>query len=116
MTEIKSSFDPYSEDAAINRAAMETKRERIETLAKTIALGGSEKSRERHLRRGKLLPRDRIDALLDPGSPFLEIGLFAGQEMYQDDIPASGMIAGIGEVEGRDCMIVCNDATVKGGT
>jgi len=116
MTELKSSFDPYNEDAAINRAAMESKRERIESLAQTISLGGPEKSRERHLKRGKLLPRDRIDALLDPGSPFLEIGLFAAHDVYDEDIPASGMIAGIGEVEGRDCMIVCNDATVKGGT
>ncbi|XDZ66364.1 carboxyl transferase domain-containing protein [Alphaproteobacteria bacterium LSUCC0684] len=116
MTELKSSFDPHSEEAAGNRAAMEAKVDRIKALAEVICLGGPEKSRERHLKRGKLLPRDRIDTLLDPGSPFLEIGLFAAHEVYDEAIPAGGMIAGIGTVEGRDCMIVSNDATVKGGT
>jgi len=78
--------------------------------------GGSASSRERHVKRGKLLPRDRITGLLDPGSPFLEIGLFAASGVYEDDIPSAGAIAGIGRVAGRDCMVLCNDATVKGGT
>jgi len=116
MTELKSSFDPHCEESATNRAAMEARRDRIKALADTISLGGPEKSRERHLKRGKLLPRDRIDTLLDPGSPFLEIGLFTAHEVYDEPIPAGGMIAGIGTIEGRDCMIVSNDATVKGGT
>ncbi len=80
------------------------------------ALGGSEKSRERHTSRGKLLPRDRVERLLDPGSPFLEIGQLAAGGMYEDDINGAGMIAGVGRVSGRQVMIVCNDATVKGGT
>lgn len=80
------------------------------------ALGGNAKSRERHTARGKLLPRDRVERLLDPGSPFLEIGQLAACDQYDGEIPGAGMIAGIGRVSGRQCMIVCNDATVKGGT
>jgi 3-methylcrotonyl-CoA carboxylase beta subunit len=80
------------------------------------ALGGSERSRERHVGRGKLLPRDRVDGLLDPGSPFLELAPLAADGMYDDECPGAGMIAGIGRVSGRECMIVANDATVKGGT
>jgi 3-methylcrotonyl-CoA carboxylase beta subunit len=80
------------------------------------ALGGNEKSRERHVSRGKLLPRDRVERLLDPGSPFLEIGQLAACDMYEGEVPGAGLIAGIGRVSGRQVMIVCNDATVKGGT
>lgn len=80
------------------------------------ALGGNEKSRERHTARGKLLPRDRVERLLDPGSPFLEIGQLVANGLYGDEVPAAGLICGIGRVSGRQCMIVCNDATVKGGT
>ncbi|MGL4496432.1 MAG: carboxyl transferase domain-containing protein, partial [Beijerinckiaceae bacterium] len=80
------------------------------------AEGGSPKSRERHVARGKLLPRERVRRLLDPGSPFLEIGLLAANGMYEGDVHAAGMICGIGRVEGREVMIVCNDATIKGGT
>ena len=82
----------------------------------TAARGGSEKSRARHTARGKLLPRDRVERLLDPGSPFLEIGQLAAGDLYDGEIPGAGVIAGIGRVSGRQCMIVCNDATVKGGT
>ncbi len=87
-------------------------RERVET----VRLGGSEKSRDRHVSRGKLLPRDRVDHLLDPGSPFLEIGALAANGMYGDAVPSAGVITGIGRVSGRECVIVANDATVKGGT
>src|SRR5689334_18464131 len=80
------------------------------------AKGGPEKHRERHISRGKLLPRDRVERLLDPGSPFLEIGQLAACDMYDSEVPGAGMIAGIGRVSGRQVMIVCNDATVKGGT
>ncbi|MGA9873493.1 MAG: carboxyl transferase domain-containing protein [Rhodococcus sp. (in: high G+C Gram-positive bacteria)] len=80
------------------------------------ALGGNVKSRERHVSRGKLLPRDRVNELLDPGSPFLEIAPLAANGMYDDECPGAGMIAGIGRVSGRECVIVANDATVKGGT
>ena len=86
-----------------------------ELLSKT-ARGGSEKARRRHMERGKLLPRQRIDALLDPGSPFLEVAPLAAHEMYGGNIPAAGIIAGVGVVEQRHCMIVANDATVSGGT
>nr|WP_306419415.1 carboxyl transferase domain-containing protein [Amaricoccus solimangrovi] len=90
--------------------------EEFGALAETVILGGDEKSRARHVSRGKLLPRERITRLLDPGSPFLELGLFAAHGVYGSDIPAAGVIGGIGRVSGRDCMILCNDATVKGGT
>ncbi|MFE2122069.1 carboxyl transferase domain-containing protein [Rhodococcus aetherivorans] len=82
----------------------------------TAALGGSEKARDRHVARGKLLPRDRVDALLDPGSAFLEVAPLAANGMYDDECPGAGIIAGIGRVSGRECVIVANDATVKGGT
>lgn len=84
-------------------------------LAKT-ALGGSERSRERHVARGKLLPRDRVERLLDPGSPFLELSPLAAGGMYDDECPGAGVITGVGRVAGRECVIVANDATVKGGT
>ncbi|MEO0588918.1 MAG: carboxyl transferase domain-containing protein, partial [Pseudomonadota bacterium] len=80
------------------------------------ALGGPERSRERHVSRGKLLPRERVERLLDPGSPFLEVGQLAANGMYEGDINAASLICGIGRVSGRQVMIVCNDATVKGGT
>ncbi|SIR75585.1 carboxyl transferase domain-containing protein [Williamsia sterculiae] len=80
------------------------------------ARGGGDKARERHLSRGKLLPRDRIDTLLDAGSPFLEIAPLAAEDMYDGKAPAAGVIAGIGRVSGRECVIVANDATVSGGT
>jgi 3-methylcrotonyl-CoA carboxylase beta subunit len=80
------------------------------------AKGGPEKHRKRHLERGKLLPRERVERLLDPGSPFLEIGQLAACDMYDGEVPGAGIIAGIGRVSGRQVMIVCNDATVKGGT
>ncbi|KEO86882.1 methylcrotonoyl-CoA carboxylase [Erythrobacter sp. JL475] len=80
------------------------------------ALGGTEKSRERHVSRGKLLPRERVERLLDPGSPFLEVGQLAANGMYEGDVNGASIITGVGRVSGRQCMIVCNDATVKGGT
>src|SRR6059058_5113378 len=78
--------------------------------------GGPEKHRQRHVDRGKLLPRDRVERLLDPGSPFLEIGQLAACDIYEGEVPGAGIIAGIGRVSGRQVMIVCNDATVKGGS
>jgi 3-methylcrotonyl-CoA carboxylase beta subunit len=80
------------------------------------ALGGPQRARDRHTARGKLLPRDRVDGLLDPGSPLLEVAPLAADGMYDDDCPAAGIITGIGRVSGRECMVVANDATVKGGT
>ena len=82
----------------------------------TARLGGPEKARTRHVERGKLLPRDRVDSLVDPASPFLELSPLAAGGMYDDDAPAAGVITGVGRVSGRECVIVANDATVKGGT
>nr|WP_025158365.1 carboxyl transferase domain-containing protein [Leifsonia aquatica] len=99
--------------------ATTTQRELVADLRARLAVaaaGGPERSRERHLARGKLLPRDRIDTLLDEGSPFLEVAPLAATGMYGDESPAAGVIAGIGLVHGRHVMVVCNDATVKGGT
>jgi 3-methylcrotonyl-CoA carboxylase beta subunit len=100
-----------------------TRREHNCSLARKLradvaeaAKGGSEKHRQRHVERGKLLPRDRVERLLDPGSPFLEIGQLAAFDMYEGEVPGAGIICGTGHVSGRQVMIVCNDATVKGGT
>ena len=79
-------------------------------------LGGPARARERHVARGKLLPRDRVDALLDAGSPFLELSPLAADGLYDGDAPSAGIITGVGRVSGRECVIVANDATVKGGT
>jgi 3-methylcrotonyl-CoA carboxylase beta subunit len=98
--------------AAHNRALAAELRARVARAA----LGGDEKSRARHVARGKLLPRERVERLLDPGSPFLEIGQLAANGMYGDEVPGAGIITGIGRVSGRQCMIFANDATVKGGT
>ncbi|MEO0939618.1 MAG: carboxyl transferase domain-containing protein [Pseudomonadota bacterium] len=105
-----------SETFKTNEAAHIEALAQIRAAADAAAQGGGERSRERHLSRGKLLPRDRVAGLLDPGTPFLEIGALAAHGLYGGDAPAAGVIAGIGTVEGRLCMIVCNDATVKGGT
>ncbi|SEJ32712.1 3-methylcrotonyl-CoA carboxylase beta subunit [Sphingomonas sp. OV641] len=102
----------FQANAAHNRALAEQLRADVAHAA----LGGNAKSRERHTARGKLLPRDRVERLLDPGSPLLEIGQLAAHDVYGEDIPGAGLITAIGRVSGRQCMIVCNDATVKGGT
>src|SRR5215208_6572617 len=88
----------------------------LRTKLAAAALGGPERARERHVSRGKLLPRDRVDGLLDPGSPFLELAPLAADGMYDDECPSAGIVTGIGRVGGRECVIVANDATVKGGT
>lgn len=88
----------------------------LETATGKAALGGSEKSRQRHIARGKLLPRERVIELIDPGSPFLELSPLAANDMYDGTIAGAGLITGIGRIEGRECMIVCNDATIKGGS
>ena len=111
-SKIVTDSDEFRARAAHNRALVGRLREDVARAAN----GGSEKSRERHVARGKLLPRDRVERLLDPGSPFLEIGQLAACDMYEGEVPGAGVIAGIGRVSGRQVMIVCNDATVKGGT
>ncbi len=116
MAQLSSKLDQSTEQFRINRDALSASVDEIKGIAKRIALGGPDHAREKHLSRGKLLPRDRVKTLLDPGSPFLEIGQFAAHGIYGGDIASAGVIAGIGLVAGRHCMIVCNDATVKGGT
>jgi 3-methylcrotonyl-CoA carboxylase beta subunit len=90
--------------------------EQLKSRLAEVRRGGPDSARERHVSRGKLLPRDRVDQLLDPGSPFLEVGALAAFGMYDDDAPSAGIITGVGRVAGRDCVVVANDATVKGGT
>ncbi|HEY9056797.1 MAG TPA: carboxyl transferase domain-containing protein, partial [Aurantimonas sp.] len=116
MSVLTSAMSPRSESFSENRKVMTRQLKAVEEAAEAAMAGGGEKARERHLARGKLLPRDRVEGLLDPGSPFLEIGLFAANGMYDDAVPAAGMIAGIGRVSGREVMVLANDATVKGGT
>ena len=111
-----SHYNPRDPAAAANAAVMQDIVDDLRAKTAQIALGGNEVSRNRHTARGKLLPRDRIANLLDPGTPFLEFSAFAAYGMYGEDIPAAGVITGIGRVAGRECVIVCNDATVKGGT
>ncbi len=109
-------IDEGSEISAAMPRTIAALAEELRARVAEAALGGPEKHRERHVSRGKLLPRERVERLLDPGSPFLEIGQLAACDMYKGEVPGAGMIAGIGRVSGRETMIVCNDATVKGGT
>ena len=116
MAAIKSRIDTRSDDFKANAAFLQAQVDDLRAQAAQIATGTDPRSRERHLARGKLLPRDRVDGLLDPGTPFLEIGQLAAHGMYDGAAPAAGMIAGIGRVHGQEVMVVANDATVKGGT
>jgi 3-methylcrotonyl-CoA carboxylase beta subunit len=99
-----------------NTAFMRGLVEDLKSKVAEITRGGGERARERHLSRGKLLPRDRIDGLLDPGTPFLELSQFAAYGVYDEPVPAAGIVTGIGRVSGRECVVIANDATVKGGT
>ena len=116
MAVLSSQIAPSSQSFTDNAKAMHRLIEAMRQVAAKVELGGSEQARERHLARGKLLPRERVRRLLDTNSPFLEVGQFAAHGMYGGDIASAGLITGIGRVSGRDVMIVCNDATVKGGT
>ena len=107
---------PSSEAFQTNRAGHLEALEVVRSAAAQAAAGGGEGPRARHLSRGKMLPRDRVAGLLDPGSPFLEVGATAAHGLYDGAAPGAGVIAGVGHVEGQQCMIICNDATVKGGT
>jgi len=113
---IASQIDAGSDEFQANRAGMEALVDQLRERREQAASGGPGKARERHRERGKLLPRDRVMRLLDPGAPFLELSPLAAYGMYEDAIHAAGLITGIGRVEGRECMIVCNDSTIKGGT
>jgi 3-methylcrotonyl-CoA carboxylase beta subunit len=113
---IESALDPRTQEANANTETMRALVTDLRNTAEHVRLGGGQTARERHLSRGKLLPRDRIRALIDPVSPFLEIGQLAAHDMYGGEVPSAGIVTGIGRVSGRECMIVANDATVKGGT
>src|SRR4249919_2325271 len=127
----KAPFLPFREEvlailsSSVDKSAAEyrTNTERMHLLVRELqarrtkaALGGSERSRERHVARGKLLPRDRVMNLIDPGSPFLELSPLAANGMYDEAIHGAGLITGVGRIEGRECVVVCNDSTIKGGT
>lgn len=116
MSILGTQLNPRSADFLANAAAMRAVVEDLQAQVAKVAEGGGEAARAKHVARGKLLPRDRVAMLLDPGTPFLEIAPLAALNMYRNDAPGAGLIAGIGRVSGVDCMIVCNDATVKGGT
>jgi 3-methylcrotonyl-CoA carboxylase beta subunit len=116
MPKIASKLDPRSDEFAANSLAMRALVADLQAQIRTASEGGGKAARERHVARGKLLPRERVERLLDPGSPFLELSPLAAHDMYGNEAPCAGIITGIGRVNGRECMIVCNDATVKGGT
>ena len=113
---LSTTLNPESPEAQARAAHNRALATELRAKVAQAALGGNEKSRERHTARGKLLPRERVERLLDPGSPLLEIGQLAANGVYDEDIPGAGIITAIGRVSGRQCMIVANDATVKGGT
>ncbi|MGZ5781672.1 MAG: carboxyl transferase domain-containing protein, partial [Burkholderiaceae bacterium] len=121
MTILETKINSRSDDFKVNAAAMQTLVDDLKAKVEKIMLGGGDEARNKHTGRGKLLPRDRVQMLLDPGTPFLEFSQFAAYGMYKekngnDAAPAAGIITGIGRVSGQECVIVCNDATVKGGT
>ena len=116
MPIIESRINPRSQDFTDNARAMQAQLDDLNQKLAQTALGGSEAARAKHVARGKLLPRDRVENLIDPGTPFLELSPMAAHGMYDGDAPGAGVITGIGRVSGTECVIVCNDATVKGGT
>ncbi len=116
MAVLESKVNQRSDAYKANFASMNTKLSQLRARVAAVKQGGGERSRARHLSRGKLLPRDRVRALLDRGAPFLELSQLAAFEVYDDNIASGGLITGIGRVSGRECLIIANDATVKGGT
>ena len=116
MSILESSLSMRSDAYRSNHDRMQRLIEETSGIAAEIMHGGPAHARTRHLDRGKLLPRERVSRLLDPGSPFLEVGLFAAHDMYGGEVPSAGLVTGIGRIAGIECMVVCNDATVKGGT
>jgi 3-methylcrotonyl-CoA carboxylase beta subunit len=116
VTAITTSVDTASKEFRANQAAMRALVAELEARRAKAAEGGPPRARERHLARGKLLPRERVMTLIDPGTPFLELSPLAANGMYDDEIAAAGIITGVGRVSGRECVVVCNDSTIKGGT
>src|SRR5712691_5580517 len=113
---LASSIDKNAAEFRANAEKLRALAAQLQARRAEAALGGPDKARERHVARGKLLPRDRVTNLIDPGSPLLELSRLAGNGMYDDAIHGAGLITGIGRIEGRECMVVCNDSTIKGGT
>lgn len=116
MPKIESNFDRSSNAAQNNKKTMRNLVEVLKEKTKIASFGGTEEARQKHIKRGKLLPRERVEQLIDAGSAFLELSALAANEMYDGDVHGAGLICGIGLVSGRECMIIANDATVKGGT
>lgn len=116
MTVLESQLSIQASDFQANQHAMQTLVDDLNAKIQLCSQGGGELARSKHLARGKLLPRDRIERLLDPGSPFLELSALAAYTMYDNEAPGAGLISGIGRIHGIECMVVANDATVKGGT
>ena len=116
MPVIQTTVDRKSDDFEKNQAVHEELAKGLREVDAYVMQGGPERSREKHLQRGKLLARERISALLDEGAHFLEIGRQAAWQVYSDDVPSAGIVTGIGRIHDTECMIVANDATVKGGT
>jgi len=116
MAILRSTLDSRSEEYRRNAAAMRSLVAELHERTESTARGGGQEARKKHLARGKLLARDRVNALLDPGTPWLELSPLAAVGMYDNTVPAGGILTGIGRVCGRECIIVANDATVRGGT
>jgi len=116
MTVLQSRINTRDAAFATNRDNMQAQVDDLRTVVDKIRQGGGAKAQERHTSRGKLLPRERLNGVLDPGSPFLELSQLAAYKVYEDDVPGAGIITGIGRIAGQECMIFVNDATVKGGT
>jgi 3-methylcrotonyl-CoA carboxylase beta subunit len=116
VAKLNSAVDTQGQEFRANAAAMRALTRELAEKRAEAALGGNQRARERHVSRGKFLPRERVTRLIDPGTPFLELSPLAANDMYDDAIHAAGIITGIGRVSGRECVIVCNDATIKGGT
>jgi 3-methylcrotonyl-CoA carboxylase beta subunit len=116
VPKIISKLNTKSQEFLVNALHMQMQVDDLKDKIATIKNGGGDKANQRHIGRGKLLPRERINTLLDPGSPFLELSQLAAYQVYEDNVPAAGVIAGIGRVSGIECIIVANDATVKGGS
>ncbi len=116
MAQIRSQLNPRSADFEANAQAMRALVDDLRVKVDQAAEGGGQAARDKHIARGKLLPRDRIQMLIDPGTPFLELSPLAALNIYNNDAPCASLITGIGRINGQECMIVCNDATVKGGT
>src|ERR1700704_6972810 len=116
MPVLDTSIDPRSDEFRANAQSLRAQVGELRKQLARIAEGGGAQARDRHVGRGKLLPRERVRLLLDPGAPFVELSPLAGHDLYGEEVPAGGLITGVGQVKGQECVIVAHDWTVKGGT